>query len=252
MLDERFPENALLSHDLIEGSFVRAGLLSDVELLDSYPSTYAAYTARMHRWVRGDWQIVRWLLPRIPDGDGALVPNPLPAIARYKIFDNLRRSLVPPATLGLLVTGVAGYPVAPKQWTAIALGSLSLPTLFNVLRSWRSRCHAASHRARSLRNTREDMARSLERLWLNVSFLPDQAAVNVDAVVRTLVRMFITHRNMLQWETAEQAQLRLSSLALVVAAADGSRAWHRAVICSSAPHAGGNASSPSFQLSPIG
>ena len=93
-LDERFPENALLSHDLIEGAYARAGLVTDVELIDDYPSHFSAYSRRKHRWVRGDWQIMRWVLPRVPDYHGRIIANPLSLISRWKIIDNLRRSLL--------------------------------------------------------------------------------------------------------------------------------------------------------------
>ncbi len=105
VLDRRFPQNSLLSHDLIEGAYGRVGLLTDVEVLDDYPSHYSAQNRRKHRWVRGDWQILRWLLDRVPNDAGQLVQNPTSNISRWKIFDNLRRSLVEPATLLLLVLG---------------------------------------------------------------------------------------------------------------------------------------------------
>ena len=103
VLDRRFPRNALLSHDLIEGSYARAGLVTDIEIIDDYPSHYSAHTRRKHRWVRGDWQIARWLLNRVPDESGRLVPNPINTISRWKILDNLRRSLVEPVTFLLFL-----------------------------------------------------------------------------------------------------------------------------------------------------
>ena len=98
----RFPENALLSHDLIESAYARAALITDVEVFDDYPTRYLTYTRRKHRWIRGDWQLLRWLAPRVPSPDG-LEPNRLSALSRWKILDNLRRSLVAPALLALLV-----------------------------------------------------------------------------------------------------------------------------------------------------
>jgi hypothetical protein len=101
LLAGRFPENRILSHDLLEGGYVRSGLVSDVVLYENLPPDYLADAARRHRWIRGDWQIARWLLSRVPSSVGA-VKNPLRPLYRWKIFDNLRRSLVPPATLALL------------------------------------------------------------------------------------------------------------------------------------------------------
>ena len=119
-LGGRVPENALLSHDLFEGFYARAALCTDIQLVDDYPSHYLAFAARQHRWVRGDWQIVRWLWRTVPDANGRTVPNTLPVIARWKILDNLRRSLMPPALVALLVAGwtmpagVAG--VRGRRW----------------------------------------------------------------------------------------------------------------------------------------
>ena len=104
-LKGRFPENRILSHDLLEGCYARAGLLSDVQLYEEYPSRYSADVSRRHRWIRGDWQIARWLLPRVPGPDGRRQKNPLSGLSRWKIFDNLRRSLVPAALTLLLLLG---------------------------------------------------------------------------------------------------------------------------------------------------
>ena len=101
----RFPRNSLLSHDLIEGAYARAGLTSDIAVIEDYPSHYSSYSRRKHRWLRGDWQIVQWLTDKVPDESGAPVRNPISLVSRWKIFDNLRRSLVEPATFTLLLYG---------------------------------------------------------------------------------------------------------------------------------------------------
>src|SRR6185369_9951675 len=119
-LEDRVPENALLSHDLFEGLYARTALVTDLEVVDDYPSSVLAHARRQHRWVRGDWQILWWLLPFVPSRSG-LQRNRLPLIARWKILDNLRRSLVPPATLAVLVAGWTVLPGAPALWTAVAL-----------------------------------------------------------------------------------------------------------------------------------
>ena len=103
ILANRFPESRILSHDLIEGVHVRVGLASDIELFDEFPQDYQSYIKRHHRWVRGDWQIAEWILPRVPGRGGERGPNALSYFARGKIFDNLRRSLLPVASTGLLV-----------------------------------------------------------------------------------------------------------------------------------------------------
>ena len=105
VLSHRFPRNALLSHDLIEGAYARAGLATDIVVIEDYPSHYSAYSRRKHRWLRGDWQIVEWVTDRVPNESGARVPNPISLVSRWKIFDNLRRSLVEPATFVLFLFG---------------------------------------------------------------------------------------------------------------------------------------------------
>ena len=111
-----FPENQILSHDLIEGNFARCGLLSDTELFDDFPARYHAYARREHRWVRGDWQLLPWLGRRVPTAGGRRA-NPLPTLERWKLFDNLRRSLVPPALVLLLALGWTVLPGSPWLWT---------------------------------------------------------------------------------------------------------------------------------------
>lgn len=199
----RFPDNALLSHDLIEGCYARAGLLSDVELLDSYPAAYASFAARQHRWVRGDWQIAAWALPWTPSAHGP-ARNVLPPIARFKIFDNLRRSLVPPATIALLAAGwLGGYGRRrAAMTTAYALLPLALPGLLDFARSLLG--------GRPPQSTLADLAASAARCGLNITFLPDQALSNLDAIARTLVRLLITRRDLLEWETAAEAHSRLT------------------------------------------
>ncbi len=125
-----FPRNALLSHDLIEGAYARAGLVSDVEVIDDYPSHYSAYNRRKHRWVRGDWQIVSWLFGRVPDESGRRVPNPISFLSRWKILDNLRRSLVQPGIFLLFVLGWTVLPGRPLYWTLVTIAILFVPPWF--------------------------------------------------------------------------------------------------------------------------
>ena len=120
-LDGRVPENALLSHDLFEGLHARAALVSDIELVDDYPPTVLAHVRRQRRWVRGDWQILLWLFPYVPTAQG-MARNQLPFISRWKILDNLRRSLMAPALLAFLLAGWTFLPGRPVVWTAMALG----------------------------------------------------------------------------------------------------------------------------------
>ncbi len=139
VLDHRFPRNALLSHDLIEGAYARAGLVSDIEVIDDYPSHYSAHTRRKHRWLRGDWQILRWLFNTVPDEYARIVQNPITTISRWKILDNLRRSLIEPITFLLFVFGWSFLPGGALYWTATVLLVVLLPGLiqlgFNLARA---------------------------------------------------------------------------------------------------------------------
>ncbi|NTV65528.1 MAG: glycosyl transferase, partial [Oscillochloris sp.] len=206
-LHEHFPENTLLSHDLIEGLYARVGLLSDLEVVDSYPTTYAGWAARQHRWVRGDWQIAAWLLPRTPSASGWR-PNSLPLIARYKILDNLRRSLTPPATIALLVAGWRWLPGRPAAWTGLALAHLAAPLAFDLIGAARAAAVDPGNMS-ALRARGRDLQLSALRLLINTALLPDQTALNLDAISRSLVRMLLSRRNLLEWETAAQSQGRL-------------------------------------------
>ena len=135
LLEHRFPCNAILSHDFIEGSYARAGLISDIEVVDDYPSHISAFSRRRHRWVRGDWQIILWLFPRVPESLGKLVPNPLPLIARWQIVDNLRRSLSEVAILALLLCSWLVLPGMAVIGTLAALALLAFPIYFEFFLS---------------------------------------------------------------------------------------------------------------------
>jgi hypothetical protein len=205
VLEDRFPENALLSHDLIEGAYARAGLVSDIELIDDYPSHFSAYSRRKHRWVRGDWQILRWLADRVPDRVLRRVPNPISVISRWKIADNLRRSLQEPSLVMLFLGAWFYLPGRADHWTAAAAlmpfltGYCTL--LFSVLRAPRT--------AHALRPWGWQTVRAFEdantSALLFLIFLPHQAMLSVDAIVRSILRMFVTGRKLLEWQTAAEA-----------------------------------------------
>jgi hypothetical protein len=205
VLEHRFPRNALLSHDLIEGAYARAGLTSDIEVIDDYPSHYSAYNRRRHRWLRGDWQIVRWIFNTVPDESGRLVENPTSLISRWKILDNLRRSLVEPLTFLLLIAGWFWLPGGPRFWTLVTLALLFLPIYFRLIFAL-VRTIAAKNWM-SMRDALNDFVTGHASIALNIAFLAHQALVAIDAIVRTVIRSFITHTRLLEWETATEAEL---------------------------------------------
>ncbi len=200
LLSGRFPEARLLSHDLLEGSHVRVGLATDIELLDVFPSSYIAWWTRQHRWIRGDWQITDWLKARVPGGDGRVVPNALSVFNRWKIFDNLRRSLVPSATIALLLAGWLLTP-APVLWSVIIAGLMLWPVL-NSLGGLLF--HPPPPGTRFWREPRDRLLRSI----FAIIFLPDYAGTALDAVVRVAYRRLKSRRLLLEWETAQDAHQR--------------------------------------------
>jgi cyclic beta-1,2-glucan synthetase len=202
-LDGRVPENTLLSHDLFEGFYARTGLCTDIHVVDDYPSHYLAFAARLHRWVRGDWQIVRWLWRTVPDVSGRAVPNTLPAISRWKILDNLRRSLLPPALVALFVAGWTVLPGSAWTWSTVAFLVLAFPTYTQVGRSLSSRISGVPLREHVLAE-RDTLITSGRQALLSTVFLLHQSWVMLDAIGRTLVRLLITRRRLLEWVTADR------------------------------------------------
>jgi cellobiose phosphorylase len=201
----RFAENVLLSHDLIEGAFARAGLATDIELYDDYPTRYLTYTRRKHRWIRGDWQILRWVGSDIARADGQPEPNRLPAISRWKIFDNLRRSTVEVFHLLLLVLGWTVLPTSRVVWTIAVLVAIAFPWLLSLTLAALRPPGDKSLRAYYAAVWRDGVT-SAQQFALTVIFLPHQAWVSADAIVRTLVRLFVTRRHLLEWQTASQTE----------------------------------------------
>jgi len=208
VLDRRFPRNALLSHDLIEGAYARAGLVSDIEVIEDYPSHYRAYNRRKHRWLRGDWQITAWLFPRVPDESGQRVPNPISLISQWKILDNLRRSLVEPACLLLFLLGWTVLPGPAAGWTVAAIAILFVPTWcrfgFELIRS------VVERKSAIFKDAVQALFAANVSVLLNLIFLAHQMLLSLDAVVRTLVRRLFTRERLLQWETAAEAELGAS------------------------------------------
>lgn len=205
----RFPENTLLSHDLIEGNYARAGLATAINFYDDYPSRYLTFARRKHRWIRGDWQLLPWVGPRVP-GPAGPERNRLSALSRWKIIDNLRRSTVEIAQLLLLVAGWTLLPGSAARWTALGLAVIAAPWGMSLLlaalrpplaNSWRA-YYAAVGR---------DTATSAKQVVLAVTFLPHQAWISADAIVRTLWRLVVTKRRLLEWQTASTAELDVRS-----------------------------------------
>lgn len=200
-LAERVPENRLLSHDLFEGNYARAALVTNVEFLDDYPMRYAAYSERQHRWTRGDWQIAAWVLPRVPTPGGTSARNVLPLIARWKIFDNLRRSFVAPGALLWFLLGWTVLPGHSLVWTVAGVAIVVFPACVHATSALLLRPGAlpwTSYFWNIWGNLRTNVAQS----FLSLAFLVHQALLQGDAVLRTLWRLYVSRRRLLEWTPA--------------------------------------------------
>ncbi|HEX5011410.1 MAG TPA: glucoamylase family protein, partial [Planctomycetota bacterium] len=209
-LDGRVAENALLSHDLFEGLYARCGLVSDVEVVDDFPASVLAHARRQHRWVRGDWQILLHMLPWVPTRHG-LKRSRLPLISRWKILDNLRRSLVAPALLALLVSAWWWMPGPPLGWTLAALAVVAFPLLPPLARLLVGR-GSQQPLPVFLHDVWAELKTSAAQVLLQLTLLVYHAYEMVHAIVLTLVRMVITQRRLLEWETAAATAARAAGL----------------------------------------
>jgi cellobiose phosphorylase len=204
LLDGRFPENTVLSHDLLESCYARCGQCSDVELLEDCPSGYLADVSRRHRWMRGDWQNVPWLGSTTYDAAGRRVRPCIAALGWWKIFDNLRRTFVAPAYVMLLVLGWVVLP-APLTWTLWIAGLLFVPELLPGLTELMQR-PAKLPLWIHLTDVSRSTARRLARTALWLTFLPFEALIAIDAAVRTMWRMLYSRQRLLEWQTAAAAE----------------------------------------------
>ena len=199
-LRERFPENQILSHDLIEGCYARSGLLSDVQLYEEYPPGYNSDVNRRHRWIRGDWQLIPWVLPFVPSFNNGLRKNNLSGLSRWKIFDNLRRSVIP---LALTILFLFGCTTLSQAWFWILslIGIILIPSMFiSILDLLKKPLDML------MRQHLTATARSAGMHFAQAAFtlitLPYEAFFSTDAIIRTIWRLLISHKKLLEWNPA--------------------------------------------------
>lgn len=209
-LDDRFPKNRILSHDLLEGCYVRSGLLSDVHLYEESPSKYQADIKRYHRWIRGDWQIGSWMLPFIPDSKGHLIKNRLSGLSRWKIFDNLRRSVTPIALTALLFVGWFILPFT-WFWTAVVTVIILLPLMTAAAWQLINKPEDVTVTAHFI-EVGVSVQNFLIRFIFGLAVLPYEAYKNLDAIVRTNWRIIFSHKKLLQWTPSAVSPVRTKNL----------------------------------------
>ena len=208
-LKGRFPENRILSHDLLEGCYARSGLLSDVQLYEEYPARYGSDVNRRYRWIRGDWQLAGWLLPWVPGPAGRRLKNPLSALSRWKLFDNLRRSLVPAALTLLLLLGWMVFS-SPWLWTlAVLCVPLVPPLLASLLDLLRKPddMRFGQHLSSVVHATGQRCMQA----GFALATLPHEAFYSLDAILRTLGRLLFTRQRLLEWNPSGDQERRSCS-----------------------------------------
>lgn len=204
VLNDRLPENRILSHDLLEGCYIRSGLISDVQLYEDHPVRYDIDVLRQERWIRGDWQIARWLMPTVPELKKQSAKNPLSALSRWKIFDNLRRSLVPTAMMLLLIIGWIAT-TCPWFWTYTVAGILLIPTISTALVDLFRRSNDVPFR-QHLRTILYSARRQLTEIGFRFTCLPYEASFTFFAIVRSLLNLFIYKSHLLDWNSFGEHQ----------------------------------------------
>ena len=198
VLCERIPENRVLSHDLLEGGYLRAGLLSDIELIDDHPALFSSFQKRLHRWVRGDWQLLLWLFPKAYNRKGKLVPVDLSILTRWQIIDNLRRSLLSPGIFVIMLLGMTILPGPPLRWIFIALSTLFLPVFRSLLS------------IQDVIQSTKSFLHTVGQVLVNIITLPFQSVLLLDAIIRTVYRLMVSKRQLLEWVTSAEEERKNS------------------------------------------
>lgn len=211
ILCDEIPENTVLSHDLLEGSYLRCGLATDILLLDGFPFKYSSYIARGHRWIRGDWQIARWITNIIIVKDKVKKLNPLNSLSRFKILDNLRRSLIVVTVFIMLILAgiLAIYKLPSTAVLLTALIALEAPTILDIINYIVFRKNTNSESITAHKNSLKSISgikASIIRGFLELVVLPSRSYSNTNAIVKTIYRMNISRQNLLEWMTSEEAE----------------------------------------------
>lgn len=207
-LDKEIPENTVLSHDLLEGSYLRCGLATDILLMDGYPTSYLSFKTRLHRWIRGDFQILLWLKSSIKNKDGNTKKNPLNVLSKYKIFDNILRSQTEFFTLVSIIFLVilnSIYKIRIWQFITILFISVIMPTVIDIVNRiiFKKDGQKKQHTFAAIITGLEG---SILRGIISIMTLPDKGVMSISAGIKSIYRMTISKKNLLEWTTSEEAE----------------------------------------------
>ena len=208
VIGNTIPENTVLSHDLLEGNYLRCGLASDILLMDGYPEKYNSFMTRLHRWIRGDWQITSWLRNYIKDNKEEKVTNPLNRLSKYKIFDNLRRSILEITSIVLYIFALFInniYKINVVNLMLISILAIIIPSLIEIINAviWKK---DGEHAKKTFEPIISGLKGSIIRLLLSISFWIDKAYISINAILKTIYRKNISKRNLLEWTTSEEVE----------------------------------------------
>ena len=206
VLDQTFPDNLILSHDLLEGNYLRCGYVSDIELIDDFPSKFLTDITRHHRWARGDVQIISWLLGKVKNKKGKKVKNPINLLGKYKILDNIIRMFLYPTLLLILLCAVLFSDVNPYLWIGFVLLEIAIPVLIFLRSTLSSRSGNKEKTTIYYKRLFFGGKSLILRSYIVLATLPFYTKLYMDAFFRTLYRLFISHKNLLNWITAEEVE----------------------------------------------
>ena len=208
VLNNEIPENTVLSHDLLEGNYLRCGLVSDISLMDGYPVGYNSFKSRQHRWIRGDWQIILWLKNHIKNRKGEIKENPLNTISKFKICDNLLRSSLEPIVILLLVIlSIIDIIYNINIWPIVLLLLIAviMPTIIDLVNKIIFKREEVK-KQKTFTKTISGIKASVIRGILSIASLPDKAYMSINAIIKTLYRILVSKKHFLEWVTAEEAE----------------------------------------------
>ena len=206
ILDQAFPDNLILSHDLLEGNYLRCGYVSDIELIDDFPSKFLTDITRHHRWARGDVQIISWLLGKVKNKQGKKVKNPINLLGKWKILDNIVRMFLHPTLLLILLCAVIFDSVNPYIWVGFVVLEIAIPVIFFLRNNLYGRNNNKEKTTIYYKRLFFGGKSLLLRCYIVLATLPFYTKLYMDAFFRTLYRLFISHKNLLNWITAEEVE----------------------------------------------